>query len=342
MSETKLRVDAVIFSINDVLVDVSRSYREVVRQTVQLYLEQAIGLPGTDESLLTPDEVNLLQKAGGFADYWDLSAAFVLYFTGLLPPVPVPTFPSKVHVPAIIAYLQMAGGVRLRITIDQLREQKNIPQMAEQIAAAGGGLEGAYKALPNENHHLAVDVGDITRTNLVGRIFQELYLGADLFEEIYDQPPVTVQTAGYIENESLLIDRDILTRISEKIPLALISNRPALEVNYTLKTQQIKDYFQAIVSLDDIQEAGGKPIPDPWPLLEAAQRIYPTPVHTAYIGATAGDMQAARAANKIVPFTAIACLAGAHNKESLRREFEKHKANIILGHPNNLGNLILD
>jgi len=342
MSEAKLRVDALVLTIDDVLVDASHSYREIVRQTVQLYLEYAIGLPGSDEYLLTIEEVNRLQKIGNFTDYWELATAFILYFVEMLPPVGIPTFPSKVHVPAIIAYLQTAGGGRLQTTIDDLRDRKNIPEMAARVAEAGGGIEAAYKALPSDNHHLVVDVGEITRTHLVGRIFQEIYLGTDLFEQIYEQPPVTVQTTGYIDKESLLIDRDTLTGISKKIPLALISNRPRIEVNYILQAQNIATYFQAIVSLDDVREAGGKPIPDPWPLLEAVQRIYPTPVHSAFIGTTPGDMEAARAANKIEPFTTIACLAGAHDKETLRQEFEKQKANIILGHPNNLRDLILD
>src|SRR5512137_620131 len=176
--QAKLKIDALIFSINDVLIDASQSYREVVRQTVQIYLEQAVGLPTSEQSLLTLDEVTLLQKVGDFGDYWDLAAALVMYFVELLPPVPIPTFPSRVHVPAIIAYLQMARG-GLRITVDTLREQKDIAHLAEQVAANGGGLDGAHKALPKQNRHLLVDVGNITKTNLVGRIFQELYLGAD-------------------------------------------------------------------------------------------------------------------------------------------------------------------
>jgi HAD superfamily phosphatase len=342
MTETKLHIDALIFSIDDVLVDASLSYREVVRQTVQFYLEQAVGLPPSEQALLTLEEVTLLQKVGNFGDFWELAASLVMYFIESLPPVPIPTFPSKVHVPAIIAYLQMARG-GLRISIDALREKKDIVHLAEQIAAHGGGLNGAHEALPKQNRHLLVDVGNITKTNLVGRIFQELYLGADLFEKIYGQPAVTVQNRpGYINQEALLIDYDMLVQISQKVHLGIVSSRPRLEVNYALKARQIDSYFQAIVALDDVREANGKAIPDPWPLLEAARRIHPTPARSAYIGSNPGDVQAAKAANDIVPFTSIACLAGAHNKEAMRLEFEKLKANIILGHPNHLRSLILN
>lgn len=336
----RLNIDALIFSIDDVLVDVSASYQEVVRKTTQLYLEQAIGLLPSREPLLTAEEVKHLQKVGHFTSYWDLTTAFIIYFIEMLPPVPVPTFPSRLHVPNILAYLQMAGG-RLQITLEKLREQKDIARLAQDIAAAGGGIEGANIALPKMNRHLLVASGTITKTNLAGRIFQELYLGADLFERVYQQPAVLAQTTGYIEHESLLIDPEVLAQLGHQLSLGVISNRPRIEVEYTLKSRQIDRYFQATITLDEINEAGAKLLPDPWALLEVAHRLQPTPARSAYIGANPGDVLAARAANETVPFTSIACLAGAHDKEALRQEFEAVKANIILGHPNNLKELIL-
>jgi phosphoglycolate phosphatase-like HAD superfamily hydrolase len=335
----RLNIDALIFSMDDVLVDVNNSYREVVRQTVQLYLEQAVGLPAAREPLLTVTEVILLQKLGRFTDYWDLATALVMYFVEMLPPVPVPTFPSKLHVPALIAYLQLAGG-RLQISLENLRAQKNIPQLAREVADAGGGIDGAHAALPKMNRHLLVASGNLTKTNLINRIFQELYLGAGQFEQVYHQPAVMAQSSGYQGSERPLIKREVLTHLSRKLSLGVVSNRPRPEVEYMLKAAQVESYFQTVVTLNEMNEAGARPLPDPWLLLEAARRLQPTPTRSAYIGANPADIMAARAANEIVPFTAIACLAGAPDKDALQAEFETVKANIILGHPNNLKELI--
>jgi phosphoglycolate phosphatase-like HAD superfamily hydrolase len=337
--KARLHIDALIFSIDDVLVDVSASYREAVRQTVQLYLEQAIGLPPAKEPLLTVEEVILLQKMGHFVNYWDLAAALVMYFVEMLPPVPVPTFPSKLHVPALMAYLQLAGG-RLKISPENLQTQKDIAQLAHDIAAAGGGIEGASASLPRMNRHLLVASGSLTKTNLVNRIFQELYLGADLFEHIYQQPAVVVQSSGYQKHEALVIKHQVLTQVADKLRLGVVSNRPRFEVEHTLRATKIEPCISALVTLDDMDQAKAKPLPDPWALLEAARHLQPTPARSAYIGANPADIVAARAANETVPFTAIACLAGAPDKEALRAEFEAVKASIILGHPNNLKELI--
>ena len=337
----RLNIEALIFACNDVLIDVSLSYREVVRQTVQLYLQRAIGLTPSSEPLITPEEVTLLQKVGNLGSYWDLTNAFIIYFIEKLPSVPVPTFPSTSHVPALMAYLQLAGG-NVRISIDALREERDIGQLAQDVAAAGGGIDGAHKTLPKENRHLLVSSGDITRTNIVGRIFQELYLGADLFERVYNQPAIIIQSTGYAEHETLIIDRDLLANLSQRLALGVVSDRPRIEVERSLKARQIDIYFQSIVTHDDRTQAKAKPIPDPWSLMEAARHLNPAPAHSAYIGANIGDVQAAKAANQTVPFKAIGSLTGAHDKQSLRDAFEKNRADVILGHPNNLKELILD
>jgi phosphoglycolate phosphatase-like HAD superfamily hydrolase len=333
-------IDGLIFSCYDLLIDARHSYREVTRKTVELYLERAVGLGAASEPLLTAEEVTLLQKVGGFSNYWDLTNAFIIYFIEMLPPIPAPTFPSKFHVPAILAYLQFAGG-NLRISIDSLREQRDIAQLAKNVAAAGGGIDGAHKVLPKENRHLLVSVGTVTKTNIVGRVFQELYLGAELFERKYGEPAIMVQNTGYAEQESLLIDPTVLEAISKKIPLGVVSDRPRNEVEHSLESQNIKHYFQSIVTRDEIREAKANPIPAPWSLLEAARFLQPIPAHSAYVGAGYADIQAAQAAGKTVPFTSIGCLEGAHDKTEMNKIFEQHKANMILGHPNHLKELIL-
>jgi len=73
----KPKIDALIFSLNDVLVDVRLSYRQVVRKAVQVYLEQAVGLQSSNEPLLTPAEVTLLQKTGNFSSYTELTSSSI-------------------------------------------------------------------------------------------------------------------------------------------------------------------------------------------------------------------------------------------------------------------------
>jgi phosphoglycolate phosphatase-like HAD superfamily hydrolase len=336
----RLNIDAIVFACYDILIDVRYSYRDVVRQTVQLYLERALGLTPSKEALLTANDVALLQKVGRFASYWDLTEAFAMYFVELLPPVPVPTFPAKLSVPALSAYLQFACG-NLSISLDDLRQKKDSAELARDVAAHGGGVDGAHKALPTENRHALVAVGEITKTNILRRIFQELYLGADIFERVYDEQAVIIQSTGFAEHESPIIDPQVLQSLSESLPLAVVSDRPRREVERSLKASKIDGYFQCLITLDEIKSAKAGPVPNPWPLLTAAGCLQPTPARTAYVGGSVDDICAANLAAQTAPFTGIACLVGAYDADWQRAEFEENRASVILGHPNHLLELIL-
>lgn len=336
----KLNIDALLFSLNEVLVDVSHSYHRVVQETVQLYLERAVGLPPMSPPLITLEEVNCLRRVASIDDYWNLSRAFIAYFVSLLPKVPIVTFPIRFHVPAILAYLQTASA-HLDTNDYASLDQKNIPQLAQWVAEVGGGLDGLYQILPDRNRHLVVSTGKVTGINLIGRVFQEIYLGANLFEQIYQEPTVVSQSLGYIEHEKLLIKPELLDQLRSKVRLGIVSTRPEIEVKHSLKMHGLQEYFQLVISRDNLEQAQANSFPDPWLLAQAAQQLHPAH-QFAYIGTTLSETQAVQAANKSVPFTSVACLAGAHDSKLMQQMFENSKTNVILGHPDNLKELILD
>ncbi len=335
-------IDAIIFDIDGVLVDVSQSYRVAIIQTVDIFFAQGLGLRYEEDpiSLLDAADIDSLKLAGGFNNDWDLTTAFIIYFADMLPPLSMPTFPLKRHVPAMLAYLQIASGGKLKITMDTLRRKKNISQLAQQIAEQGGGLPGLKQALPSRNRHLIFNHGDLLKENLIQRIFQEIYLGQKLFAETYDEDAVVVQTDGVINNETLLINPAVLKNLAKTVSLGIATGRPRAEAEYTLKRLGIAHYFQSMVTHDEVvlMEAEGKPAP--WQLLEAARYLDPVPARSAYVGDTPDDIRAAKAANRTVPFLAIGTLAAAQNKAALRYQFQSLHANLILNHPDELQDVI--
>ncbi len=343
MSRDKnLPIDALIFDMDGVLIDVSRSYRQAIIQTVDLFFTTGLGLSTEDASLSLIDnnDISALKLAGGFNNDWDITAAFIIYFLEMLPPFPMHTFPLKRHVPAILAYLQVAMGHRPDITIDMLRRDKDIERLSEQVKKAGGGMDGLAQVLTHRNRHLISTGEDLLKGNLIKRIFQELYLGQELFEEIYGEKPVVTQSDGLIKQESLFISPAILKELAEELQLGIATGRPRAEAEYALRNLGIENYFHSLVTDDDLSAAEAKGKPAPWTLLEAARRLHPTPARSAYIGDTPDDIRAAKAANQVVPFLSIGCLAPAQDKEALGQRFEELGADIILNHPDRLPNII--
>ena len=341
-SKTNPKIDALIFDVDGVLIDVTQSYRQTIIETVDLFFAQGLGLSygGSAETLLSLDDVDELKQAGGFNNDWNLTIAFINYFLELIPPQSAITMPIRQNIPTLMTYLSILGR-KIPTTMHELRQRKNIRRLARGVADLGGGLPGLRKLLKRNNRHMLPAKGSLLKSNIVERIFQEVYLGETLFEQIYQTHALTVHGPGLIHNETLLMNPEILTALSQRFPLSIATGRPAAEATYSLERLKIAHLFNGMVSHDDLLAASQPGKPDPWSLLEAAQRLTPPPTYCAYIGDTVDDILAAKAAGQRMPFIAIGSLAVSSDKQSLRGAFEANQADLILDHPDQLQTLFL-
>ena len=68
-----LKLDLLLFDIDGVLIDVSASYRDAIRLTVQTYLQDVVGLAPSPDELVSREDVAAFKLAGGFNNDWDLT-----------------------------------------------------------------------------------------------------------------------------------------------------------------------------------------------------------------------------------------------------------------------------
>jgi HAD superfamily hydrolase (TIGR01548 family) len=82
-------MDVLIFDMDGVLIDVSRSYRKTIQRTTQIYLEICVGFPRSRGSWITNEEISLFKSVGGFNSDWDLTCGLLLYFLSIsgIPPL---------------------------------------------------------------------------------------------------------------------------------------------------------------------------------------------------------------------------------------------------------------
>ena len=66
-----MRFDAVIFDIDNVLVDTRASYTDCIIKTVITYLEIILKFQPSRQLLLNRQEVEMFKSLGGFNDDWD-------------------------------------------------------------------------------------------------------------------------------------------------------------------------------------------------------------------------------------------------------------------------------
>lgn len=351
-----MKLDVIIFDMDGVLFHVHESYRNAIRRTVQMYLQECLGLPSYQGDLVSQEDMAAIKATSGFNEDWDTTTAILKYFLSLLPDASIPPDGAdrpkgeSVRIADVIKWLRQRGQ-SLNTPVQSLCERKDIPAYARTLRETGVGLDAVWKVLGDVNDALLYAHGDLRKTNLVQRIFQELYLGKDLFLRLYEEPPIFNHTDGLIHRERLIPDSAVLRRLTEQVQLGIATGRPRAEALLALERAGIRDLFRSIVTLDDVEEAEeaeyrrrGKRVslgkPHPYPLLEAVRRITDRPARCAYIGDIPDDVRAANRAKAELPFVSIGCLAVAQDPQITRAEFEQAGADVILNHPDQLLDLL--
>jgi HAD superfamily hydrolase (TIGR01548 family) len=339
------RVDVLIFDMDGVLVDVSLSYREAIRRVPQIFLEKVCGLEPLEGDMVCAEVVEAFKLAGGLNNDWDCTAAVAAAFASSFEkPLPLPREGG-----GMATYLEALAdwGSRLDMTVEEVANGADPLGVAERVARGGGGLAVALRASGLTEDLFPVAFGSPLKSNVIMRLFQEMYLGPELFERIYTEPPLVLYEQGLIEHERLLIDRAVLKDLASRLPLGIATGRPRAEAAHALDQHGIADLFTGVVDDDDVrqaetEESSKKGVsaslskPNPWSLIEAVRRISLKVSLAAYVGDTPDDIRAAKTAAVKVPFLAIGTSQRPRDFKKALATFREVGADIVLGHPNGL------
>lgn len=135
-----MRIDTVIFDIDNVLIDTRASYTDCIRKTVETYLIEHLGFRPSRKPLLSRQDVEAFKSLGGFNDDWDTCYGLLLYFLSL-----------KTKKQAIY----------------ELEKQKNILGLAREITAKPLGVGGADRFW-GKRKEISIEK--------ISEIFQKFYL----------------------------------------------------------------------------------------------------------------------------------------------------------------------
>jgi len=181
--------------------------------------------------------------------------------------------------------------------------------------------------------------GDVGSGNIIKQIFQEIYLGKELFESTYKIRSKVYHGKGFINKETLLIDTSTLESLSRNNMLAIATGRPQIEADYPLELFNLKKYFSLILTLDDclkeeqkIFEQKQKIVslskPNPY-MLNAIEASHKNIVSNYYyIGDMPDDMMAASKSK--AGFIGIGVLVSSYEKDRLKKDLENAGADYII------------
>ena len=130
----------------------------------------------------------------------------------------------------------------------------------------------------------------LTQRILAGRGVE---VSLDDVTEAYQRTYLGTSTSpGLRESERLLVARDVLASLADRLPLAIVTGRPREEAEWFLDKEGLTDLFPAVVCMED-----GPLKPDPAPVRAAASRLGVE--RTWMVGDTPDDIRAAAGAGAV-------------------------------------------
>ncbi len=340
-----MNLDILIFDMDGVLIDVSKSYRKAIQHTIQIYLETCLGFQKRRGDWVTNEEISLFKSAGGFNSDWDVTSGFLLYLLSVSGIHPLQRRKRFSYLQEIILYLKTKSSIAQRKTLTINRG--HLISFLGNVTSSGGGLRGIHRILGSSWEGWVYRTGDLGQENLVERIFQEIYLGRQ-FASHYDLPRLFYKGEGLYLQEKLLIPKKIISLLRKKVSTGIASGRLRFEAELALKRFHLLPYFNSVVTLDECMEeekrlfrSTGKICPrskpHPYSILRAVREIKIPNPRCGYVGDVVDDILAARAAKKELEMTAIGFLGTPANRKVMKKGFIRVGADLIIQKPFNYG-----
>ncbi|MEE9196577.1 MAG: HAD family hydrolase [bacterium] len=272
-----------VFDIDGVLLDTHESFREVIPQSVNFYLEVVLQ-ERTRAPLMRADDVHAYKSAGGFNNDWDVAEA------GLIHALWWSRFPER--------------ALSLR-------------KFAGRMAEEGGGVEAARAVLREQigGHEAGRLLVDVDRPGLE-RIFKELYVGGARFLEVFGEEPRYYKGVGGMERETPLAEGPHWEAALD-YPLGILTGRIPPETRLALERLGIEGLVrpERIVTDDGIYPAK----PDPAGLIHLAAALEERPLY--YFGDNRDDLSTLLSAREKLQsndLLFVYCLSGSSDSDSVR------------------------
>jgi HAD superfamily hydrolase (TIGR01548 family) len=250
------------------------------------------------------DDIQAFKDAGGFNNDWELTYAAALFV--------------------------LAKGEGLALSMDAF---------TDRIAADGGGVDAAERVVRTELGGNATErVRQEWDRERLRDVFQQLYLGADLYRGIEDaDPDPEIAGEGFIHDEPVIVTPETIEALTRRFAVGVVTGRPAAEAEIALDRVGLDVPLKHRFTMDDWDE--GKP--HPYALTTLAARFDADSV--AFVGDTLDDVKTAVNAADADPgrdYHGIGVLTGGLTGDSGRRKYEDAGASLVLDSVNDLPDVL--
>jgi len=295
------QVDALLFDVDGVILDVSESFRVTIVRTVQLYCTHVLKWEDTGQALEL-DEIDLFKMAGGFNSDWDLTCTAVAF---------------------LVAKHCQSGATD---TAAIRAQSPSWQEYTSEVRRAGGGFVNAEKYLlemltPTQRRNFAV----MLNPKLATQLFQEMYAG-EACHQLYGFEPQHLHQEGLYKNEKVLLDAQL---IPPKLKVGLLTGRTRSETQLAMEMAGLDIDENAWVTEDHgVRKPDGRAMAKLHDLMKFKCGIF--------VGDTMDDLSVVKNYRELTGVThakVLSCIV-LPGGEKHRRDFLEAGADIVAGDAN--------
>ena len=357
-------IERIIFDFDGVLVQTSQSYRQTITAVVDYYFIELLGIRAEKGKLATLRDIQKFKDTGIYNNDWKLSYAFITYYLTLI----LKELEQKgvfnefinqfcnFQFKDIQSFIKSLKGVRgflecyevNKIDFVNLKDNgtTNLDVfLTQDKAEQPKTIEDIKGTVEKQRLVKRLTPYDLEKPDLLKRLFEEIYLGKDLFTKIYGVPSVFNFDNSLIDVEEFIPTKKTMELLRKQFgTLGIYSGRPKPQGIYILEKYDYVGYFdeQESVFLGDLlkseeeMERLGKP--DPTLFIELVKKMVGNETGVAYVGDGIADallVEKAKAMG-LENLTFLGVVASSEDSNNLFTEYSKHGVDAVITDVNDI------
>ena len=364
------RVKKIIFDFDGVIAQTSKSYRQTIREVVDYYFLQILQLEGERGELVSLNDIQKFKDTGLYNNDWKLSYSFIKYYLTIilknlqeknnfeefiekLVEIKFSNLPNFINkLKKIGEFIKLQGInsnklVKIKNDINlglDFYLDKNIIEKSEHVKAFD--LDNQKSNLANMDMIFKKLIPyNLEKPDLLKRLFEERYLGKELFTKIYGMSSVFNFESSLLDIEEFIPTEDTMNYLIKQFgKFGIYSGRPKPQGIYILNKFGYLEYFNKNESifLGDMlksqkqMEKLGKP--DPKLFIEMIEKNLEKETSIVYVGDGIADILLVNKAKEegFENLSFLGVVSSSEDTNKLFIEYNKHEADAIVKDVNDM------
>jgi len=369
-------ITKIVFDFDGVLVQTLQSCNQNIRKIVDYYFLEILGLQGRSGKLVTLGDIQMFKDTGLYNNDWTLSYAIITYYLAIL-------MRKLQQRGALHDLIEQFKGIQFSEVCSFIQTLREVGEYckrhgieATELAKMKNdetlGLKSLLTLVKRQNRPLETILMrslfqvegkhqkfikklvpySLEKPDLLKRLFEESYLGKELFKKFYGVAPAFNFDESLLEKEEFIPSIETLHALCSKFgKLAVYSEKPREQAMYLLENSNFKEYFDenGVVFYEDLTSFEknyrierdenvqlGKP--NPTVLIRMVKKLVGEVSRAMYIGDTIADALLVKNARlqRLSNIVFIGVLCSSRHPDKLLYQYMKQDADAIVTDVNDI------